>query len=137
MEILNLKVVNNYRLVKLFAIGFCNSCGRAVGKSKNIASFKILCSYPLIYYPERMYRRGFNLIIIDENMNKYIGFLTECSYYFLILTFIYFGTCGVNKVFCFISSNFSRQVQLKWYIIKYFSIFTYYIPIFIILDTII
>ena len=137
MEIRNLKVVNNYRFIKLFTIGFCNGCSRTVSKSKFITLTKIFRSYPFAVNPEWMYGRGFNLIIIDENMNKYIGFLTECSYYFLILTFIYFGTCGVNKVFCFISSNFSRQVQLKWYIIKYFSIFTYYIPIFIILDTII
>ena len=91
MEIRNLKVINYNRLVKLFTIGFCNGCSRTVSKSKLITLTEIFCSYPFAVTPEWMYRRGFNLIIIDENMNKYIGFLTECSYYFLILALTCFG----------------------------------------------
>ena len=101
MEIGNLEVINNNRFSKLFAVGVGNRSGSTVCKSKDIAGFKILCGYPLIYYPEGMYRGSFYLLAVYEDVDKYIGFLAEGAENLFILTFARFGVGGVNRVACF------------------------------------
>ena len=101
MEVGNLKVIDYNRFVKLFAVGVCNRSGSAVCKSKGISGFKILCRYPLIYYPEGMYGSCFYFLTVYEDVDKYIGFLAEGAENLFILTFARFGVGGVNKVACF------------------------------------
>ena len=98
MEISNLKVINNNRFSKLLTVGVGNKSGSTIGKSKDISCFNILCRYPLIYYPEGMYRSSFYLLAVYEDVDKYIGFLAEGAEDFLILTFARFGVGRVNIV---------------------------------------
>ena len=85
MEIGNLEVINNNRLIKLLAVGVCNRGGSTVCKSKDIAGFKILCGYPLIYYPEGMYGSCFYFLSVYEDVDKYIGLFAEGTEDFFIL----------------------------------------------------
>ena len=105
MEIGNLEVINYNRYIKLFAVGVCNRSCSTVSKSKDIAGFKILCRYPLIYYPEGMYGSCFYFFAVYEDVDKYIGFLAEGAEDFLILTFARFGVGGIYKVACFYLFN--------------------------------
>ena len=101
MEIGNLKVIDYNRFVKLFAVGVCNRSGSAVCKSKGISGFKILCRYPLIYYPEGMYGSCFYFLTVYEDVDNYIGLFTEGAKDFFILVLARFGVGRVNIVACF------------------------------------
>ena len=91
MEVGNLEVIYNNRFIKLFAVCVGNRSCCTVCKSKNIANFKILCRYPLIYYPEGMYGSCFYFLIVYEDVDKYIGFLAEGAENLFILTFARFS----------------------------------------------
>ena len=101
MEIRNLEVVNNNRLVELLTVNFSNSSCCAISKGKNITCFKVFCGNPLIYNPKRVNRSSLYFLTVYEDMNENICFFAESAENFLIFTFACFGIGGINKVACF------------------------------------
>ncbi len=91
MEILDLKVVNNNRLIKKFCVCFRDNSCCAVGKSKDIALTKVFGTDPLIFYPERMIRCCFDLFAVYEDVDKYFRFSAEYSCDFFVPTLPRFG----------------------------------------------
>jgi len=109
MEVGNLKVINNNRLIKLFAVGVGNRSGSAVSKSKDISGFKVFRSNPLIYYPEGVYGSCFYFLAVYEDVDKYIGFLAEGAENLFILVLASFGVDGKKE---------PESFSLFWYSLR-------------------
>ena len=112
MEILNFKVIDNYRLIKLFTVGFSYKSSRTISKSKNITLTQVFCAYPLIFNQKWVLRCSFNLLTINEDMDNYIRLFAECSDYFFILALPVLRLFESYKVINF-RSVYYKQILLS------------------------
>ncbi len=98
MEILNLKVVNKDRLIKLFNLNIGNFNLITVSGNKRITDFKITSRYPtLVLNIKRMVGSSVdNFAVESGNVQNFIGFLDPNVQNLFKLCFARFGVVCYN-----------------------------------------